>query len=87
MVSYTILIPVFNNVTVGVLGVVNSHLKVYDTSNVRVVDASVVPLHVSAHLAASLYGVAEKAADLIKASYRENCGACLASEQALFNVQ
>ncbi|KAK0217272.1 glucose oxidase [Armillaria fumosa] len=50
-------------------GVVDSQLKVYDTSNVRVVDASIVPLHISAHLAAGLYGVAEKAADLIKASY------------------
>ncbi|PBK88386.1 FAD-linked reductase [Armillaria gallica] len=50
-------------------GVVDSQLKVYDTSNVRVVDASIVPLQISAHLSAGLYGVAEKAADLIKVSY------------------
>ncbi|KAF9269745.1 alcohol oxidase [Marasmius fiardii PR-910] len=49
-------------------GVVDAHLKVYDTSNVRVVGASVLPLQMSAHLSATLYGFAEKAADLIKAS-------------------
>ncbi|PPR03699.1 hypothetical protein CVT24_007420 [Panaeolus cyanescens] len=50
-------------------GVVNAQLKVYDTTNVRVVDASMMPMQISAHLSATLYGVAEKAADLIKASW------------------
>ncbi|KAK1232771.1 hypothetical protein PQX77_004096 [Marasmius sp. AFHP31] len=49
-------------------GVVDAQLKVYDTSNVRVVGASVLPLQMSAHLSATLYGFAEKAADLIKAA-------------------
>ncbi|KAJ6551919.1 hypothetical protein B0H19DRAFT_1264537 [Mycena capillaripes] len=49
-------------------GVVDAQLKVYDTANVRVVDASVLPMQISAHLSSTLYGVAEKAADLIKAA-------------------
>lgn len=49
-----------------IIGVVDAHLKVYDTANVRVVDASIMPLQISAHLSSTLYGVAEKAADLIK---------------------
>ncbi|KAH7104577.1 glucose oxidase [Auriculariales sp. MPI-PUGE-AT-0066] len=48
-------------------GVVNGKLKVYDTTNLRVVDASVVPLQISGHLSSTLYGVAEKAAAFIRA--------------------
>ncbi len=37
-------------------GVVDDKFKVYGTANVRVVDASVLPVQVSAHLSATLYG-------------------------------
>jgi choline dehydrogenase-like flavoprotein len=49
-------------------GVVDSSLKVYGTSNVRVVDASVMPFQVSGHLTSTIYAIAEKASDLIKES-------------------
>ncbi|KAB8288171.1 hypothetical protein EYC80_010177 [Monilinia laxa] len=48
-------------------GVVDSKLKVYGTANIRVVDASILPLQVCGHLTSTLYAVAERAADLIKA--------------------
>lgn len=47
-------------------GVVDPALKVYGTSNVRVVDASILPLQISGHLTATLYAVAERASELIK---------------------
>lgn len=50
-------------------GVVDSDLIVYGTSNVRVVDASVVPFQICGHLTSTLYAIAEKAADIIKARY------------------
>ncbi|EJD35577.1 alcohol oxidase [Auricularia subglabra TFB-10046 SS5] len=47
-------------------GVVDTKLKVYGMSNVRVVDASVFPLPLPAHISSSVYAVAEKAAGLVK---------------------
>lgn len=49
-------------------GVVDAKLRVYDTKNVRVVDASIMPLQISAHLSSTVYGIAEKAADIIKSA-------------------
>lgn len=49
-------------------GVVDSELKLYGSSNVRIVDASVVPWEVCGHPTSTLYALAEKAADIIKAS-------------------
>jgi len=51
-------------------GVVDSALRVYGTGNVRVVDASVLPFQISGHLTASIYAIAEKAADIIKAEIK-----------------
>ncbi|KAH6642533.1 hypothetical protein C7974DRAFT_104007 [Boeremia exigua] len=47
-------------------GVVDDKLRVYGTRNVRVVDASIFPLHVQGNIVSLVYAVAEKGADLIK---------------------
>jgi choline dehydrogenase-like flavoprotein len=51
-------------------GVVDPNLKVYFTDNLRVADASVIPLHIAAHIQATVYGIAERAADIIKAAHK-----------------
>ena len=53
-------------------GVVNTNLLVYGTQNLRIVDASIFPIVPAAHLEAVVYGVAEKAADIIKAAQAVN---------------
>ncbi|WWC92503.1 uncharacterized protein L201_007462 [Kwoniella dendrophila CBS 6074] len=50
-------------------GVVDTTLTVYGTSNLRVIDTSIAPLHISAHTMAVTYGIAEKGSDIIKKKY------------------
>lgn len=49
--------------------VVDGKLKVKGISGLRVADASVFPNHISGNICSSVYAVAEKAADIIKADY------------------
>ncbi|KAJ4345054.1 hypothetical protein N0V95_005963 [Ascochyta clinopodiicola] len=51
-------------------GCVGSDLKVYGVDHLSIVDASIIPLIPATHLQATMYAVAEKAADLIKARNR-----------------
>ncbi|KFX92057.1 hypothetical protein O988_07453 [Pseudogymnoascus sp. VKM F-3808] len=48
------------------VGAVDDRLKVWGAKGVRVVDASVMPLHVSGNIVSTVYAIAEKASDLIK---------------------
>lgn len=47
-------------------GCVGSDLRIYGTKKLSIVDASIIPLIPATHLQATLYAIAEKAADLIK---------------------
>jgi choline dehydrogenase-like flavoprotein len=56
-------------------GVVDSRLKVHGTRNLRVVDASVFPMETLGNIQATVYAVAEKAADIIKEDHATSaCG-------------
>jgi choline dehydrogenase-like flavoprotein len=50
-------------------GVVDPKLKVYGTANLRVIDASIIPLEVQGNIQTAVYAVAEKGADLVKAAW------------------
>lgn len=49
-------------------GVVDGQLKVYGIEGLRIVDASVFPMLPASHTMTTVYAVAEKAAEIIKAS-------------------
>lgn len=48
-------------------GCVSEKLLVYGTRRLSIVDASIIPIIPSCHLQATMYGIGEKAADIIKA--------------------
>ena len=52
-------------------GVVDSDLKVYGTANLRVVDASIFPLILSAHPQTAIYAIAERAAEFIWEAWKD----------------
>ena len=47
-------------------GCVDDELLVYGTKHLSIVDASIIPIIPSCHLQATMYGIGEKAADVIK---------------------
>ncbi|CAG7918920.1 unnamed protein product [Penicillium olsonii] len=49
----------------GLGGVVDDHLRVHGTTNLRVVDASIFPLEPTGNIQATVYAVGERAVDLI----------------------
>jgi choline dehydrogenase-like flavoprotein len=51
-------------------GVVDSALLVYGTKKLSIIDASILPVIPAAHVQATIYPVAEKAADILKARGR-----------------
>lgn len=47
-------------------GVVDERLRVYGVRGLRVIDASIMPLQVGAHIQATVYAIAEKGASMIR---------------------
>ena len=51
-------------------GVVDSRLRVHGVKGLRVVDASVMPLQISAHLQATVYAIGEKGAQMVREDFK-----------------
>ncbi|KAK2602260.1 hypothetical protein N8I77_008809 [Diaporthe amygdali] len=51
-------------------GVVDPRLKVWGTKNLRVVDASIIPVLMASHTQTAAYGIAERAAEIIIEDYK-----------------
>ncbi|GAA6000162.1 hypothetical protein JCM10207_007884 [Rhodosporidiobolus poonsookiae] len=51
-------------------GVVDNACRVYGITGLRVIDSAIVPLGMSAHMTAPLYGIAERAFDLLSTTPR-----------------
>lgn len=62
-------------------GVVNERLIVHGTKNLRVVDASIMPMVPQANTQSSVYAIAERGADLIKAEHGLGQQVALDSDQ------
>ncbi|GAA5936260.1 uncharacterized protein JCM15063_002761 [Sporobolomyces koalae] len=60
-------------------GVVDNALRVYGVSGLRVIDSSIVPVSFSAHMTAPLYGIAERAYDLLVSTPKAIGGTALTS--------
>ncbi|KZV66002.1 GMC oxidoreductase [Peniophora sp. CONT] len=65
-------------------GVVNPHLKVYGLSNVRVVDAGIIPITMGVAIQPAVYALAEKASDIIRADWGLDGDLCHASNYESF---
>ncbi|KAK6521933.1 hypothetical protein TWF281_002508 [Arthrobotrys megalospora] len=53
-------------------GVVDERLRVYGTTNLRCIDASIMPVQISCHPQATVYAIAEKGASMILEDLRAN---------------
>ncbi|GAA6053831.1 hypothetical protein JCM3770_004740 [Rhodotorula araucariae] len=62
-------------------GVVDRATRVYGVTGLRVIDASIVPIGMSAHMTAPLYGIAERAYDLLVSTPRA-AGGSVAADNA-----